>query len=90
MYNYREYNNLFWIFLIQISTPLQSMYNHMVGRTASVISIPYSLARTGQGAGRWGHMTNYIIWDACMKLIGESVGGVHFKNRILPMILSQA
>ena len=38
MYNYRVYNNLFWIFLIQMEYRLQSMYNHMVGQAASVVS----------------------------------------------------
>ena len=38
MYNYRVYNNLFWIFLIQMEYRLQSMYNHMVGRVVSVLS----------------------------------------------------
>ena len=43
MYNYRVYNNLFWIFLIQMEYRLQCMYNHMVGRAASVVSPFYSL-----------------------------------------------
>ena len=43
MYNYRVYNNLFWIFLIQMKYRLQSMYNHMVGRAASVVSPFYSI-----------------------------------------------
>ena len=34
---------LFWIFDIQMKYCLQSMYNRMVGRTASVISFFYSL-----------------------------------------------
>ena len=41
MYNDRVYNNLFWIFLIQMEYRLQSMYieyNHMVGRAAPVVS----------------------------------------------------
>ena len=29
MYNYRVYNNLFWIFLIQMKYRLKSMYNHL-------------------------------------------------------------
>ena len=36
--NYRKHNNLFWIFLIQMENCLQSMYNHMVRRAASVVS----------------------------------------------------
>ena len=43
MYNYRVYNNLFWIFLIQMEYRLQSMHNHMVGRAASVVSPFYSI-----------------------------------------------
>ena len=43
MYIYRIYNNLFWIFLLQMEYRLQSMYNHMVGRTASVVSPFYSI-----------------------------------------------
>ena len=39
MYNYRVFNNLFWIFIIQMEYRLQSM----VGRTVSVISPFYSL-----------------------------------------------
>ena len=38
MDNYRVYNNLFWIFLIQMNYRLQSMYKHMVGRAESVVS----------------------------------------------------
>ena len=38
MYNYRVYNNLFWIFYKEMEYRLQSMYNHMVGRATSVIS----------------------------------------------------
>ena len=38
MYKYRVYNNLFWIFLIQMEYRLQ-----MVGRAASVVSPFYSL-----------------------------------------------
>ena len=38
MYNYRVHNNRFWIFLIQMEYRLQSMYNHMVGQSASVVS----------------------------------------------------
>ena len=38
MYNYRVYNNLFWIILIKMEYRLQSMNNHMVGQTASVKS----------------------------------------------------
>ena len=43
MYKYRVYNNLFWIFLIQMEYRLQSMYNHMVGRAASFVSLFYSI-----------------------------------------------
>ena len=43
MYTYRVYNNLFWIFLIQMEYRLQNMYNHMVGWTASVVSPFFSL-----------------------------------------------
>ena len=43
MYNYRVYNNLFWIFLYKWSTRLETTHNHMVGRAASVISPFYSL-----------------------------------------------
>ena len=46
MYNYRVYNNLFWIFLIQMKYRLQSMYNHMVGRAVTELYLPtvlYSL-----------------------------------------------
>ena len=40
MYNYRVYNNLFWIFLTQMDYRLQSMLiDHMVGRAASVVSL---------------------------------------------------
>ena len=46
MYNYRVYNNLFWIFLIQMEYCLQSMCNHMVQRAASVIS-PFHLILLG-------------------------------------------
>ena len=42
MYNYRVYNNLFWIFLIQMEYRLQSMYDYMVERAASVVSPFYS------------------------------------------------
>ena len=42
MYNYRVHN-LFWIFLIQMKYHLQSMYNHVVGRTVSIIPPFYSL-----------------------------------------------
>ena len=38
MYNYRVYHNLFWIFLLLMEYRLQSMYNHMVERSTSVIS----------------------------------------------------
>ena len=38
MYNYRVYNNLFWIFHIQMYYCLQRMYNHMVGQAASIVS----------------------------------------------------
>ena len=41
--NYRVYNNLFWIFLIQMEYRLQSKYNHMVGRAASFVSPFYSI-----------------------------------------------
>ena len=43
MWNYRVYNNLFWIFLIQMEYKwsLQSMYNHIVGRATSVVSPLY-------------------------------------------------
>ena len=44
MYNYRVYNITYSeYFLYKWSTRLQSMYNHMVGRAASVISPFYSL-----------------------------------------------
>ena len=43
MYKYHVYNNLFWIFLIQMEYRLQSMYNHMVGRAASFVSLFYSI-----------------------------------------------
>ena len=43
MYNYRVYNNLSWIFLIQMEYRLQSMCNHMVGLAASVVSPFYSV-----------------------------------------------
>jgi len=43
MYNYREYKNLFWIFLIQMEYRLQSINNQMVGRAASAISPFYFL-----------------------------------------------
>jgi hypothetical protein len=43
MYNYRVYNNLFWIFLYKWSTRLETTHNHMGGRAASVISPFYSL-----------------------------------------------
>ena len=49
MYSYRVYNNLFWIFLIQMKYRLQSMFNHVVGRAASdasPFSIPYSLSKS--------------------------------------------
>ena len=49
MYNYPVFNNLFWIFLIQMKFRLQIMYNHMVGRAASIVSpwsILYSLVKT--------------------------------------------
>ena len=42
MYSYRVYNNQYWIFIIQMKYRLQIMYNHMVGRTASVVSPFYS------------------------------------------------
>ena len=41
MYNYRVYNNLFWIVLTQME--YQSMYYQMVGRAASVVSPFYSI-----------------------------------------------
>ena len=43
MYKYHVYNNLFWIFLIQMEYCLQSMYNCMVGRAASFLSPFYSI-----------------------------------------------
>ena len=41
MYNYRLYDNIFWIFLIPTEYSLQSMYNHMVGQATSVVSPLY-------------------------------------------------
>ena len=43
IYNYRVYNNLFWIFLLQMEYRLRSMYNHMVGQAASALSPLYSI-----------------------------------------------
>ena len=43
MYNYRVYNNLFRIFLIEMEYRLQSMYDYMVERAASVVSPFYSI-----------------------------------------------
>ena len=43
MYNYRVYNNIFWMFLTQMEYRLQIMYNHMVGFGVSCISLVYSI-----------------------------------------------
>ena len=49
MYKYRVYNNLFWIFLIQMEYRLQSMYNHLY-----LPSILFSLLGS----------CNFLEWDA--------------------------
>ena len=70
MYNYRVYNNLFWIFLIQMKYHLQSMYNHMVGRAASVISPFYFILLVQKSSNNcWVKFTSmrevtpgYVCW----------------------------
>ena len=70
MYNYRVYNNLFWIFLIQMKYHLQSMYNHMVRRAASVISPFYFILLVQKSSNNcWVKFTSmrevtpgYVCW----------------------------
>ena len=55
MYKNRVYNNLFWIFLIQMEYRLQSMYNHMVGRAASFVS-PFYFILLDSNWRNWVHL----------------------------------
>ena len=43
MYNYRVYNNLFWIFLIQMEYRLQHMYSYGRADHVSCISLLFYL-----------------------------------------------
>ena len=69
MYNYCVYNNIFWIFLIQMEYRLQSMFNNMVGRAATVeFYAPWktptsgravSLSRVSASVSRFCYFTFY-------------------------------
>ena len=63
MYNYRVYNNLFWIFLYKWSTLLQSMeIIYMVGRARQLYlpSISYSYINMKTEKLHWSLFYSYI------------------------------